>query len=73
MIQITAYECMGAWHLQATRADATESGYQWAQLISELVEIPSWVEGDTWDVVWLIAGHLHRHAMRHTEAGRPQD
>lgn len=72
MIQVTAYECMGALQLQVTRSDASETGYQWTHLINEMVEIPSWLEGDTWDAVWLIAEHMHQAAMRRAEGNRPK-
>ena len=66
MIQVTAYEVVGAWQVHATRMEASSSGYQWMQLVSELVHPPAGVDGDAWDVLWLVGQLISERALERT-------
>jgi len=65
-MQIMIYPVMGSWQITATKHAATDVGYGWTQLISDLVTLPDYLTDDPWDVLWYACQHLAEECIRHT-------
>lgn len=54
MIQVTAYEVLGAVHVLVQATDVTDTGRSYTCLMQELLEGHGELR-DAWDLVWLVA------------------
>lgn len=65
-MQVMLYPVMGSWQITVSKHAASETGYEWSQLISDLVTLPDYLTDDPWDVLWYACQHLCEEAIRHT-------
>lgn len=66
MIQVTAYEVLGAVHVLVQATDVSEAGRSYTLLMQELVELPHEAR-DSWDIVWAVARKMTERAEDHAE------
>jgi hypothetical protein len=61
--QLTLYPVLDRWQITLIRHEATDAGYQWSHLVSELLPAPLWVAEEPWDIVWLAGERLCEVAL----------
>jgi len=63
-MQVMIYPVMDRWQVTVSKHAASETGYEWSQLLSDLVQIPSYCSDDPWDVLWTACQHIQEFAIR---------
>lgn len=66
MIQVTAYEVLGAVHVLVQATDVSDTGRSYTCLMQELLEGHAPLR-DAWDLVWLVASKVADRADEHAD------